>query len=405
MRRLWLATFALLVAGTLWAPPPLQRRPLALPSRSGWALVELDAPAHRQRAGLWISDETGRSVPFQDVREGTRIVNAGPLPELRLGRDDRDRPSAAFRLPAFSEGLSHLRLTVAAEDRPWIARVKLERMGPGGTWTLWDPRPRPHVWQWSPGDEGLTVPLPAEPGPWRLSLIPILGRPPRLTGLAFDPQRTSWNLARDEAVPATLRLEAVGQWRLSLPAGEEVHALDIRLRPPVGVLRPELAVPQAPSQGQAQEPRPIGHIGALWALPALESEGTRLDLLEHFKGGDLLLRLPEGAEPLSVHALCRRSTLAFPAELGHAYFLHLGGSRKEAPGNLAAQAASFDPRTAERLGLGIPEPDPHAWIAAPPAPMIWDRLKTAWPWFIGALTLALLAVGMRLLKPRPTPEA
>jgi len=405
MRRLGpLAALSLLTA-TLWAGPPLQQRPLSKPSRSGWALVELDAQAHRQRKGLWLSDGEGRPVPFQDMREGTRTTSPGPIPELRLGRDDRGRPSAAFNLPAFPEGTPDLRLTVEAQDRPWIARVKLERVGPGGTWVLWDPRPRPHVWQWSQGDEGLVVPLPAEPGPWRLTLLPILGRLPRLTGLSFAPQRGRWNLVREERISAAMRPEAARLWRLTLPEGEEVHALDIRLRPPVGALRIELAIPRPPVEGRAQEPLPLAHLGALWALPAFESEGTRLDFLEPFAGGDLLLRLPEGAEPLSVDALCQRSTLAFPAEQGQAYFLHLGGARREAPGSLSTLAATFDPRAAERLTLGAAEPDPHGFAPGAPALSIWDRLKGAWPWLIGALTLALVAVGMRLLKPGAPPEA
>ncbi len=404
MRAPRLLASLLLAAGLLPAQPAIQRRPLSPPTRSGWARFTLDAGAQRQRAGLWISDGEGRPVPFQEMRQGTRSRTPGPIPELRLGRDAGGRPSAAFTLPAFPEGTPELRLRVEAQDRPWIARVKLERAGPGGAWLLWDPRPRPHVWQFLGEEEHLTVPLPAEPGPWRLTLVPVVGRAPRWTGLSFDPTRGSWDLAKEERVTGTLSAEGNGQWRLGLPSGEDVRALDLRLRPPAGALHAELAVPRPPFEGRPQAPRPLGHQGALWALPAFESEGTRLELREPFEGGDLLIRLPEGAEPLAVEALCARATLAFPAERGRAYYLHLGGAAKSAPGSLAALAGGFDPLRAEALALGPPESDPHGHLARKPEPTAWERLKGAWPWLVGALTLLLLAAGLRLMKAAPPQE-
>ncbi|HJV23899.1 MAG TPA: hypothetical protein VJ570_14445 [Holophagaceae bacterium] len=394
----------LLAATAPSAQPALTRRPLQAPTRTGWARVTLDAEAQRRRKGLWISDAEGRPVPFQEMQEGTRTQNPGPIPGLRLGRDAGGRPSAAFELPPFPGGTPDLRLEVEAQDRPWIARVKFERQGPGGTWLLWDPRPRPHVWQFAGTEERLRVPLPAEPGPWRLTLIPVVGRAPRWTGLAFESTQGRWNLAREERVSARLQAEGSGRWRLSLPGGEDVRALDVKLRPPVGALQAELAVPQPPEEGRPREPRPLAHRGALWALPAFESEGTRLDLLEPFEGGDLLLTLPQGAEPLAVEALCARATLAFPAERGRAYFVHLGGTAKEAPGSLADLAHGFDPQQAEALTLGPTETDPHGYAVEASPITGWERVKGAWPWAVGALTVLLLALGLRLMKPSVPPQ-
>lgn len=383
---------------------PLQRRALTRPTRAGWAMVELDGAAQRQRTTLWISDAEGHPIPFQDMREGTRRETPGPIPDLRLGRDAEGRPAATFTLPTFPGGTPRLRLAVAAQDRPWIARVKLERQGPGGTWLLWDPRPRPHVWQWADRDEELTVPLPAEPGPWRATLVPILGRAPRWTGLTFDVQQGTWNLRREERLPLTAAPEGPGRWRLAIPEGEPVRALEVRLRPPTAPLQAELAAPQPPVEGRASEPRTLAHQGALWNLPPFESEGTRLELLEGFSGGALLLRLPEGAEPLGVDAIATRGTLAFPAEPGQTYFLHLGGAVKPTPGTLAGFTEGFDPLKAERLTLGAPEADPQG-LRAQAAPVTpWDRLAGAWPWLIGLATLGLLAFAARLLKPAPPAE-
>lgn len=149
-------------------------------------------------------------------------------------------------------------------------------------------------------------------------------------------------------------------------------------------------------------PRPLSHDGALWALPGLDSTSTTLELNTPFLGGDLLLALPSGAEPMAVEAICGLDSLVFPAEAGRMYYLHAGGGVLAAPGELQKLLATFHPeRETPRRTMGAAEPDPHA--VAPEAPTPWERWKGAWPYVIGALTLVLALAAARLLKPHEAP--
>ena len=376
----------------------LQRRPLSPPAKTGWATLTLDADATRQRRTLWLSDADGRPLPVLDVRAGAHATAPAAPKDLRLGRDAEGRPTAAFTVPAGPEG-PVLRLDLEPQDRPWITRLQLERRGPGGAWITWDPKPRPHLWDLGAGTEEHRVALPAEPGPWRLTLRPIVGRAPRLAGLAFEAQLRTWSLATEARLPLAFRAEGAGRWRLDVPEGEDLRRLEVQLRAPAAPLHARLLAPRAPVDGKAQEPTPLPVHGALWALPALDSEGTTLTL-DAPHDGPLLLDLPDGAEPVSVQAICARATLAFPAEAGHAYFLHQGGARRTAPGDLAALAAGFDPDRAEALKLGPAEADPHGRAETAEPRTFWDRSAKAWPWVIGVLVAGLAVFGLRLIKPR-----
>lgn len=393
MRHLFLLAFIL----PLLAQTPT-RRPLEGSPARGWSLVTLDGPAQRQRPSLWISDEAGRSVPFLEMAEGRLQTAAHPPEGLRLGGDAQGRPTAAFQLGPATGG-QRLHLQVEPRDLPWVAHLAFERQGPGGTWVGWEPRPRLHAWQLGPGDEGLAVALPDEPGAWRLTLRPVVGRAPRLTGLTLQEAPSAWSLRAEERLPITPEALPGGLWRLALPEHDAVQRLEVRLRPPVAPLHAELLAPRPDLEGRPQAPWPVGSHGALWALPAFESEATILELDQPFSGAALLLRLPPGAEPLAVAALGARATLAFPVEPDHRYFLHGGGGANPAPGSLGSLASSFDPAQATRLRLGSPEADPHAVLATPPTPTLWDRGKAAWPYVIGLLALALAAAALRLLKP------
>lgn len=393
------AILALLVLAPALAAQALQRRPLSPPTRSGWASLTLDADATPARGTLWISDADGRPVPHLEVQAGAHLTPATRPGGLRLGRDAAGHPTAAFTVPPGPEG-PVLRLEVEAVDRPWIARLRLERPGPGGPWITWDPKPRPHAWDLGAEVAELRVPLPAEPGPWRLTLLPVVGRPPRLTGLAFEARRTAWSLATEARQAVAFRAEAPGRWHLDIPPGEDLRRLEVQLRAPTAPVRPQLLRPQPPVDGKAQEPRLLPAHGALWALPALDSEGTTLTL-DTPEDGPLLLQLPEGAEPVAVQAVYARATLAFPAEAGRAYYLHTGGAVRRAPGSLASLASGFDPARAEALRLGAPEADPHGLAPSAKPRTVWDRIAKAWPWLIGALMGALVLAGIRLMKPAP----
>ena len=376
----------------------LQRRPLSAPKQTGWATLTLDAEATRQRHALWLSDAAGRPLPSLEVRAGVHAAQTSVPGDLRLGRDAEGQPTAAFTVPKGSGG-PVLRLDLEAPDRPWIARLQLERRGPGGAWIAWDPKPRPHLWDLGAGAEERRVALPDEPGPWRLTLRAVVGRAPRLTGLTFEAPQRSWSLTTEARFPVAFQAEGPGRWRVEVPKGEDLRRLEVQLRAPAAPVQAQLLVPRPPVEGKAQEPVFLPAHGALWALPALDSEGTSLTL-DAPQDGPLLLALPEGAEPVAIQAVCARATLAFPAEAGHAYFLHQGGARRQAPGDLAALASGFDPERAEALTLGPAEPDPHGQAEAVEAPTFWERQAKAWPWVIGVLVAGLAALGLRLMRPR-----
>lgn len=367
------------------------RRPLTAPTRSGWALLTLDAEAQRHSRGLWISDEQGRPVPFQEMRRGTQAAQEHPAPQQRLGKNEKGWPTAAFQLP---EGGPHtLRLQVDAPDRPWVARARLERQGPGGTWVLWDPRPRPHAWQ-LPREEGLSFELPDEPGAWRLSLQPVVGRPPRLTGLNLTAPEERWSLMEEARLSLPFSPVSPGVWRLSLPVGESAAALEIQLKAPAAPLRAELLLPSPDRPQDLRAARELAHDGALWALPALESEASTLTLFEPWETESLFLRLPEGAEPERIEARTHRATLRLPVEQGRVYWAHLGGDAKRAPGELGGLPVAFDPKRAEHLSLGAAVPDPDGWVANHSE----DGLRKALPWLVGAAVLVLAGFAWRLLQ-------
>lgn len=393
--KLLLSSLALALGATAGEPT---RRPLEGPPARGWARVTLDADAQRQRDGLWISDETGRSVPFLEVRRGHLDAAPAAPASLRLGTTDKGLPTAAFQVPP-APGGHRLRFQVAPLDLPWVARLEGARQGPGGAWVGFSPEPRPHVWQLRTGAEGLLIHLPDEPGAWRFTLRPVVGRAPRLTGLTLQTLGHSWSLEQEARLPLTPEPAGARTWRLSVPAGEAVHRLEVRLRPPVAPLAAELLEPLPDHDGRPAEPRLVPHGGALWALPAFDSQGTRLELATPFRNQHLLLRLPEGAEPLRVEAICARVSLAFPTEPDHTYFLHAGGAAKPAPGDLTSLAAGFDPDQAVPRTLGAAQADPHAVVAETVAPSVWERTRRAWPWIIGAVTLLLAGLASRLLRP------
>jgi hypothetical protein len=367
------------------------RRPLSTPARSGWALLSLDADAQRQSKGLWISDDQGRPVPFQEMHRGANAAQETPAPQQRLGRNDKGWPTAAFELP--EGGPRTLRLQVDPVDRPWVARALLERQGPGGTWVLWDPRPRPHAWQLH-REEGLSFELPAESGPWRLSLKPVVGRPPRLLGLTLTAPAEAWSLQEEAQLPVAFSAVGNGAWRLTLPEGESILSFDVHLKAPAAPLAAELLVPLAERPQDLKAAQPLGHEGALWALPALESEASRLTLYGATGASTLFLRLPEGGEPDRIEARVHRATLRVPVEQGRSYWAHFGGTPKVAPGELGALPMAFDPKHTERLTLGAAVPDPEGHTASQPH----DGLGRMLPWAVGAAVLALAAVAWRLLQ-------
>ncbi|HEX9082211.1 MAG TPA: hypothetical protein VF768_08025, partial [Holophagaceae bacterium] len=245
-----------------------------------------------------------------------------------------------------------------------------------------------HVYDLSPSGHRTSLRLPWDGDRYRLSLRPEQGRVPRILGLRAwaetPPVAISPHLQEDAALaPVAGR---PGSWRVSLGAPDRITGLEVVLAPPAAPLRVEVC----PAQGEGG---PLAS-ALLWNLPALGSRATRVDLPPTL-AQDLLLRLPEGAQPVSVKVRLHREALLFPAEKGVAYCLHLGGEAKPAPGDLGALPSSRLLLAAEPLGLGPEHPDPDG------LPRRVDAAARSRPWIPWVAGLAILGLGVvawRLLR-------
>jgi hypothetical protein len=370
----------------------LRRRNVAPPAASGWARVVLDAEAQRDEAGLWISDATGRSVPFLRIREGLWAPQPLEVQHLNLGMDDQGRPSADFevKLPPSWQGGERARLRVDLDlqgEAPWVAAVAAARERQGGGFLAYDAAPE-HLYDLSPSGRQNSLHLPWDGDRYRLALRTEQGRVPRIAGLRV------WAETPPEAVsPTVLQATTVvpvagkaGFWRVSLAGPDRVAGLEVVLVPPAAPLRVEVL-------SEAQDGASLGS-AQLWNLPALDSRATRLDLPGTVTQS-LLLRLTEGARPESVQARIRRETLAFPVEAGQGYALHLGGAARPAPGDLGALPSSRILLSAAPLPLGPATPDPDG---LPRRVEAGTRARSWMPWVAGLAVLLLAAVAWRLLE-------
>ena len=374
----------------------LNRRPISPAPTSGWARLPLDAEAQRQKAGLWIGDVTGRSIPFLDAREGLWEPRPLPLENLLLGKDAEGHPTAEFslRLP---EGWTvgereSLKLDLDLEGRaPWVAQVKAERQRDLGAFITYDPVAPLHLYDLSPSGRRASLDLPWDGQRYRLTLLVSQGEAPRLRGLQAHAE------TRPEALEAELALEVAlvpepGQartWRLTLPASDRVVGLELQLAPPAAPLRPELRIGEGAGEG-----RGWACSDPVWNLPALRTKASRIALAP-VQAKTLTVTLPEGATPQSARILVRRQTLLFPAEAGQAYALHLGGEAKPAPGSLGALPSIRTLAAIAPLTLSAREPDdqglPHREGA--------DQRARPWmPWVAGLALVGLGYAAWRLFR-------
>ncbi len=374
----------------------LQRRPISPSPTSGWARLPLDAAAQRQLEGAWISDGSGRSVPFSLVREGLWDTRSLPLEHLLTGRDALGHPTVEFslRLP---EGWQVGEREALAPDldlegeAPWVVQVRADRQRPGGAFVALDPPAPFHLYNLGSAGSRSTLQLPWDGDRYRLSLVATQGTAPRIRGLRVQAE------TRPEALEAELALDTVlapepGQpqtWRLSLPETQRIVGLDLELTPPAAPIQPEIQAGDGPESGRVWPSADL-----VWNLPALGSRASRI-ALQPLLARSLKIHLPPGATPQSARILVRRQTLLIPIEAGQVYVLHLGGEPKLAPGNLGALPSLSSLVRSAPLSLGPAEPDPQGLLR----PLRADERARPWmPWVAGLAVLALGAVAWKLFQ-------
>jgi hypothetical protein len=381
----------------------LNRRSISPAPASGWARLPLDADAQRQRAGAWIGDAAGRSIPFLEAREGLWESRSLTLEHLLTGKDAEGRPTAEFSLK-LPEGWQvgereSLKLELDLEGAaPWVVQVKVERQREGGAFLAYEPASPVHLYDLSPSGNRRSLDLPWDGQRYRLTLLASQGTAPRIRGLSARAETRPEALEAELALDGTLTTEAgkPHTWRLSLPESERIVGLDLLLASPAAPLRPDIRLSEGP-----EDLRDYYCSDLVWNLPALNTKATRIALAPT-QARTLTLTLPEGATPQSARILVRRQTLLFPAEAGQAYGLHLGGEMKPAPGNLGVLPSIRALATKAPLALGPREPDdqglPHREGAG-------QRARTWMPWMAGLALLVLGYATWRLMAPAVRPEA
>lgn len=405
MNRLALAALLIgLLACTDSKLPTPVRKPVTPPAASGWARLPLDREAQRAFPEIWLSDAAGQRMPYLVERDGLWQPRELALERLALGRDGEGRPTAEFVLK-YPQGWQvrereQLRIALELEGAaPWVSRVEVARRLAGSSGITVERDIPLHVFDLGDAGRQLSVSVPWDFQIYRLTLHAVQGAAPRLKAVRVTAVTEPSAQAEDALVAP--RMQALGDrtWRLSLEGPDRVVGAEIELAPPVAPVAPVFLREVEPRPGerdtQGARERLVSSSGLVWNLPALESAHLRVGL-EPLTTDHLLLRLPEGAVPLSVRLRVRRDTLLFPALAGQVVYLHLGGQTLRAPGNLAALPdSSRDLYQRAPLALGPAEPDPHG-VALQRKPL--EEAKDWLPWITGLAVLALGAVALKLFR-------
>lgn len=386
----------------------LTRRPLDPPRTAGWARLRLDAGAQAQSGSLWVGDAQGTPIPFLLERAELWTPRDLETRELLLGRNEAGHPTAEFglKLPEGWRVREREHLTLDLDllgEAPWTAQVKLERQLAGGAWLRVETPHPPFVYDLSDGHGKRSVTLPWDGDRFRISLEPTQGKAPALKGVKVRALTVPEALEVDEVLTLALRPlpEKAGLPGLEarLPRVDRVVGLDVEVAPPVAPVAVQVGWKPAPSPKEPspgpEATWPILASGLVWNLPALRSQSTRLAFPPVLTEA-LFLRFPPGVVPTSVRALIRREALLFPAEAGQAYFLHLGGRPKAAPGNLGALPPSREVYGRAPLAMGAAEPDPQGLGRRIEG---GERTRGWLPWAVGAAVLALLWMARSLFQP------
>ena len=379
--------------------PGQRRKAITAPPSSGWVRLPLDREAQEAFPRLWLGDARGASVPYLVERDGLWQPRELKLERLALGLDSGKNPTAEFALK-FPQGWQvrdreqlHIQLELEGAA-PWVCRVEVARRQEGGQAIAFQGEGPLHIFDLGEAGRQDAFSVPWDSRIYRVTLEPIQGAAPRIKGLRVTAATVPSARLEDEAIAPRLEPIDGHRWRLSLGAPERIQGAEITLEPPVAPIAPIFTRPTEPGRREEAEAC-VPSRGMLWNLPALQTASNRVSL-GPLTTDRLHMGLPEGVRLKSVRLLVRRDVLIFPAEAGQAYFLHLGGQPKRAPGNLEAlpdSSRAVYQRAA--LGLSTSETDPEGI----PEKAEWsDRTRPWLPWFTGLVVLALGWTAWRLLR-------
>lgn len=379
----------------------LAQRSVSTAATSGWARLPLDGPAQLAYPDIWLGDAEGISIPYLVEREGLWQPRQLELSQTLLGRDTKDRPTAEFTLK-FPEGWQvrdreHLQVDLDLEGQaPWVTRVEVERRMKDSAYIRLERDSPLHLFDLGMGEGKRSFFIPWDAQSYRLTLVATQGAAPKITGVRVTASTRPEELQADAVVSPRVERKEGETWTVRLDSAQRIVGADILLKPPVAPVHPRFEIPAEGKSSRTQSPQWVATDGMVWNLPALSTQATRV-ALGPVVADHLELTLPEGARLDTLKLLIRHEVLLFPAEAGKAYFLHVGGRIKQAPGSLAALPDSSRAVYAqEPLRLGPSEADPHG------LPLLIEGAERTRPWLVWVAGLAVLILGYsawRLLKP------
>lgn len=403
MRRLLLPFCLLLACGPKEDTTELLRKPVSPSTQSGWARLRLDSEAQRAFPNVWLGDASGTSIPFVTEKDGLWSSVQLETDKVLLGRTPKGEASVEFslRLPAGWDLREREQLQIDLDldgPVPYVSRVEVERKLPEGKFLRLEQASPSHVYALARSGQRTDFLIPWDAKEYRLKLVSTQGGSPSIRGLKVTALTRPEALSELETIAPnqSQRNEKEGfeTWSYAFAASERFVAADVRLKAPVAPIPIELRVP-TDSKEVEQSTGSLYPQGLVWNLPALNTRSTRITF-GPTQTQRLELALPKGVQLESATFLARREVLIFPAEAGKAYFLHLGGVLKPAPGNLDLLPASSRALFGQQaLTLGASEADPQG---IPKRLGRSERTRPLLPWFAGIAVVVMGLAAWKLLK-------
>lgn len=418
MKRMLSWGIGAVLAAVAWGEPAQPfRRALSPAAKAGWTQVQLDAEAQAWAETAWIGDATGQPIPF--LRESEMRSHDLPVQVRGLvtGTDDSGRPTAEFRvegnageslvrretwrslgsgaLGVRSDTRHAMNLTLDVDAKsPWVAEVEVALQPHGGEWTTLTDRVQ--VYDFGGEFRRLEFPVPRQSSVWRLRLRTIQGE---IRGL-----RAVRATVAGIAAPLDVRRSALGvsredeDWVLTLPAGaQRALAVHLNLQGVVAPVRAEVWRIER-RDGDRGEAATWAGAAQVWNMPGLDSREGEVRFGTPVVGERFRVKLPAGVAIASAEAEVAGESFWFVAEKGGAYFLHLGGEKRPAPGNLAALPSALDAPLPELLTIGPPADDP---FGKPRREDVSEIAKRWLPWAVGAAVAVLAGLALRMSQRKP----